>query len=93
VFEDTLRQMRESLRRKDRVITIHARRQMRERKLAFADIERAIFNGRIVQRQKDELTREWKYLIRGPAYSADNVEVAAKLTRTSKLVIITVYVV
>jgi len=36
-------------------------------------------------------TDEWKYLVRGYSLSSDKIIVVAKLSRTNKLVIITVY--
>ncbi len=80
MFEEVLRQMRESVRRGDHIISTHARQQLLKRRLTFFDPERAILTGRIIKRQRDEITREWKYVIRGLAYTASQVEVAAKLT-------------
>ena len=45
-----------------------------------------------MERQKDRVTAEWKYRIRGETVAGDEVEVIAKLSLTSKLIIITVYV-
>ena len=52
----------------------------------------AFSTGNIIERQRDRVTAEWKYRIRGEALTGDDIEVIAKLSPTSKLVIITVYV-
>jgi uncharacterized DUF497 family protein len=91
VFEEILRQMRESLRKRNHIITEHAQEKMEERGLTFYDIERAVFSGHIRAHQRDYLVRETKYIIVGQAYRVDYIEVVAKMTRTGRLVIITVY--
>lgn len=60
--------------------------------LTIYDVERGILTGEILERQKDKVTAEWKYCIRGKTVSDDVIEVIAKLSRTGKLVIITVYI-
>jgi hypothetical protein len=59
--------------------------------LTIYDVERGILSGKIVRRQRDEVTREWKYRIRGRTIDGIEVEVIAKLGPTGKLVILTVY--
>jgi hypothetical protein len=49
-------------------------------------------DGKILERQKDKDTAEWKYRINGKSLSGGEVEVVTKLSPTGKLVIITVYV-
>ena len=51
----------------------------------------AILLGRIVERQKDRESGEWKYRIAGPAQDRELIETAVKLSLTRKLVVITVY--
>ncbi|GEM_PF-2122571 len=46
---------------------------------------------KIIERQKDQITKEWKYLIEGESFLSDLTIVVAKLSVTGKLVIITVY--
>lgn len=59
--------------------------------MTIYDVERGILSGKIVRRQRDEVTREWKYRIRGRTIDGIEVEVIAKLGPTGKLVILTVY--
>jgi hypothetical protein len=46
-----------------------------------------------LERQKDKVTAEWKYLIRGETIEGGEIELIVKLGPTGKLVIITVYII
>jgi hypothetical protein len=59
--------------------------------LTIYDIERVILTGKILERQKDIATGEWKYRIKGKTVEGGKIEVVAKLSPTDKLVIITIY--
>ncbi len=50
-------------------MTLHAEEEMDNDGLSIFDVERAILTGRIMERQKDVMTTEWKYLIRDLAFS------------------------
>lgn len=84
--------MREKVRKRQYVMTRHARKEMNEDGLTIYDVERSILTGKILERQKDRVTAEWKYRIRGETVEGGEVEVVAKLSLTGKLVMITVYV-
>jgi hypothetical protein len=60
--------------------------------LTLYDIEQGILTGKILERQKDTETAEWKYCTRGKTLTTGQVEVVAKLSVTGQLVILTVYV-
>jgi hypothetical protein len=47
--------------------------------------------GEIVERQKDAVTGEWKYLVKGDTFAGDDLMTVAKISPTGKLVIIMVY--
>jgi hypothetical protein len=64
---------------------------MREDEFTIYDIERGIFSGDILERQKDRQTGEWKYRVGGETFDGREVEVLVKLSLTGRLVIITVY--
>lgn len=83
--------MREKVRNLEYVMTIHAEEEMANDDLSIFDVENGILTGEIVERQKDSKTDEWKYLIAGKTFGEDNIFVAAKLSVTDKLIIITVY--
>ncbi|NOY61101.1 MAG: DUF4258 domain-containing protein [Calditrichaeota bacterium] len=72
-------------------MTVHAEEEMGNDGLTIFDIEQCILTGKIVERQRDVKTFEWKYLVRGQSVLGEWVVVAAKLSATDKLVIITVY--
>lgn len=64
---------------------------MNDDELTIFDIEHGIRTGEIIERQSETATREWKYLINGQTIAGDQLIGVAKLSLTSKLVIITVY--
>jgi len=91
MFKRILTRMREKVRRREYVVTSHARKEMNDDGLTIYDVERGILTGEIIERQQDKVTAEWKYRIRGETVEDDEVEVIAKISPTGKLVIITVY--
>lgn len=72
-------------------MTLHAEEEMEDDGLTILDVETCILSGRIVERQRDRRTREWKYLVRGTGARGGSVSVVGKLSPTGRLVIITVY--
>ncbi len=93
MYDRILKQMRGRIRTRQYVMTLHAEEEMDDDDLAIFDVERGILTGRIVERQKDRVTAEWKYLVEGETIAGDPVVVVGKLSVTGKLVIITVYLV
>jgi hypothetical protein len=92
MFERILKRLRERIRTRQFVMTVHALEEMEGDELSIYDIENTILTGSIIDRQKDEKSGEWKYLVRGRSASDEDVVVVGKLSQTNKLVIITVYV-
>ena len=93
MYDRVLRQMREKIRARQYVMTVHAEEEMANDNLSIFDVERVILTGEIIQRQKDRDTGEWKYLVEGETIAGDLAVVVAKLGITNKLVMITLYVV
>jgi len=83
--------MQEKIRNGQYVMTLHAAEEMEDDDLTIFDVESVMLTGEIFERQKDRLTADWKYLIKGQIKHQDTV-VVAKLSITGKLVIITVYI-
>jgi hypothetical protein len=83
--------MREKIRRREYVLTLHARLEMRADNLMIYDVERGILTGTILERQKDRQTGESKDRVNGVTISGNSIELVAKFSPTGKLVIITVY--
>lgn len=91
MYERILRQMREKIRTRHYVMTLHAEEEMNDDDLSIFDVERAILTGRVTERQQDLVTGEWKYLVADRSVHEKDVVVVAKISVTEKLVIITVY--
>jgi hypothetical protein len=83
--------MREKIRALDYVMTIHAEEEMEDDDISILDVEHVILTGEIIERQQDQETGEWKYVIAGNTLADDPIIVVAKLALTGTLVIITVY--
>jgi len=93
MYDRILKRMREKIRTRQYVMTLHAEEEMDNDNLSIFDVERGILTGRVVERQKDRATAEWKYLIEGETLAGDSVVVVAKPSVTGKIVMITVYLV
>lgn len=91
MYERILKQMREKIRTRLYVMTLHAEEEMDEDGLTIFDVERGVLTGEIVERQKDHNSGDWKYLIQGQTVVGKQVIVVTKLSPTNKLVIITIY--
>ncbi len=62
--EHNLQRFRVRIRRRENVVTVHAEEEMVEGGLSVLDLESAVLNGEILERQRDPVTREWKYVVR-----------------------------
>ncbi len=91
MYERILKQMREKIRIRQYVMTIHAEEEMTDDNLSIFDVERVVLTGSIVERQKDRASAEWKYLVEGKTITGHLAVVVSKISITGKLVIITVY--
>ena len=91
MYNRILRQMREKVRKRQYVMTLHAEEEMSDDGFTIFDVERAILTGEIIERQSDRQLSEWKYLIAGKSVDNQSLVVVAKVGATDKLVIITVY--
>lgn len=91
MYERLLNRMREKIRTRQYVMTVHAAEEMDEDELSIFDVERCILTGEIIDKEKDHETNEWKYLVKGQSLTGHGVVTVTKLAPTGKLVIITVY--
>ena len=91
MYERILQRFRDRIRNLDFVVTLHAEEEMDEDRLSVFDLESVVLTGEIVERQRDPLTREWKYVVNGKGIDRGTVGVVGKLSITGCLVIITVY--
>lgn len=92
MFDRVIKIMREKIRKLEYIMSIHADDEINDDCLTIFDVERCILTGKILERQKDKDTAEWKYRINGKSLSGGELEVVAKISPTGRLVIITVYV-
>ena len=91
MYDRILKQIREKVRTRQYVMTLHAEEEMDNDELTIFDVERGLLTGEIVERQKDQQTGEWKYLVEGQTLKDNPLVVVTKMSPTNKLVIITVY--
>jgi len=91
VYEKALKTIQEKIRTRQYVMTLHAEEEMDDDELSIFDVERAILTGTVIARQEDHETSEWKYIISGETVHGLRLTVVVKLSVTSKLVIITVF--
>ncbi|MBW4476128.1 MAG: DUF4258 domain-containing protein [Tolypothrix brevis GSE-NOS-MK-07-07A] len=86
MFDKILQSMQDKIANQQYVMTIHAEEEMSDDGLTIYDIEQGILTGEILERQKDRLTGESKYRIRGTTVEDGEVEIIAKLGITGKVV-------
>lgn len=91
MHERILKRIRDKIRDRQYVMTQHARIEMVDDDLSIYDVEHGILTGEILERQKDAVSDEAKYRIRGETFKGDGIEIVGKISPTEKLVIITVY--
>lgn len=91
MYEKILHELREKIRARQYVMTTHAEEEMNDDGLSIFDVESVILSGDIIERQKDQNTGEWKYLVRGEALNRKIVIAVTKIGLTGKLIFITVY--
>lgn len=87
MYNKILLRMRECVRQDKLKLTFHAIDEMIADDLMKEDLEHCILQGEILERQRDELFREYKYRIEGPALTGDYIEVVAKLNEDNTLII------
>lgn len=91
MYNRILKQIREKIRTREYVMTLHAEEEMDNDGLTIFDVERAILTGEIIERQIDFQTNEHKYLIKGQTLAENQAVAVTKISPTNKLIIITVY--
>ena len=91
MFDRVLKRVRELIRTRQYVMTLHAEEEMLADDLTVYDVEGVVLTGRIVERQKDHSSGEWKYLIRGQSIADDPATIVVKVGPTGRAIIITVF--
>jgi hypothetical protein len=84
--------MRDLVRDGRYVMTTHADEEADADDFTVFDVESAILTGKIVERQKESETGEWKYVISGEAVDGRPMSVVAKFGASAQvLYILTIY--
>ncbi len=84
--------MRELVRRGQFVMTTHADEEADADDFSVFDVESTILTGRIVERQKDAESTQWKYVISGQALDGRSIAIVAKIGSSRRILyIITAY--
>jgi hypothetical protein len=84
--------MRESVRKRLYLMTLHAEEEMDNDGLTIFDVESVILTGDLIEQQRDRRTGERKYLVRGQTVGGEqSAVVVSRFGPTDKLVILTVY--
>lgn len=91
MYDAELKRMRELVRLRLYVMTLHAEEEMDADSLTIFDVEHVILTGSIIERQRDRISGEWKYLVNGDSIAGDKATVVGKFGPTGKLVLITVF--
>jgi hypothetical protein len=91
MYDAELKRMRELIRTRRYVMTLHAEDERDADDLSIFDVESVILTGQVTERQRDRQADEWKYLVSGQALDGAAVTVVAKFGATGKLVLITVF--
>jgi len=91
VHQKVLALFREKIRLREYVMTLHALEEMEDDGFSIFDVERAILTGTIVEKQKDQMTGESKYLVKGKSIKGAFMVAVGKIGPTDKLVIVTVF--
>ena len=91
MYNRILQRLREKVRYREYVMTTHAEEEMDADGLEIFDVEHCILTGEIVERQKDQDTGEWKYLVRGSTVGDETAIAVTKLGLAGKMVIVTIF--
>ena len=91
MYDAELKRMRELIRTRRYVMTLHAEEEMDADDLTIFDIESGVLTGEVTARRRDRQPDEWKYLVSGQALDGTTAIVVIKFGATGKLVLITVF--
>jgi len=87
-----LQRIREKIRKRLYVLTLHADEEADNDGLSIFDVESVLLTGEILEQQRDRKCGERKYLVRGETVDGSRTAVVVcKFAPTEKLVILTVY--
>ena len=73
MYERILQRFWDRIRRRQYVVTVHAEEEMDEDGISVLDLESAVLTGEILERQRDRVTRGWKYVVEGTGIDGTSV--------------------
>ena len=82
MFDRIFKKFCDKIRSGEYVMTLHAEEEMHNDALTVYDVEHGILTGKVIERQKDRKTGEWKYRIAGHTLRNRGVETITKLGPT-----------
>lgn len=91
MYPRILKKLRDCIRKRQYVVTVHADEEMDEDNLSIFDVERIILTGNITEKQKDRETGEQKYIVKGNSIDGRRLVAVTKLGPTGKAIMITVF--
>ena len=87
----TIHRLRDFVRNLEYSVSSHATDELDDDGLSILDLEAIILSGDIVERQRDRVTNETKFVIRGGTLAGDEAECVVKIGPSGRLHVITVY--
>ncbi len=82
MYERILKRMRDKVRTRQYIMTLHAVEEMDDDGLSVFDVEHIVLTGEIVERQNDDKTYDDKYLVAGYTLSGERAFVVSKISPT-----------
>jgi Domain of unknown function (DUF4258) len=87
----SITQLRNLIRAKSYVVSLHAADELEDDNLTILDLESVVLTGKIAERQYDQQTNETKYRINGVTLEGYEAEAIVKIGFTGAVIIITAY--
>ena len=87
----TINRLRDLIRSLNYAVSLHAAEELDDDNLTIFDLENIILTGAIVARQREQQTREVKYVVRGQTLVEVPAEAVVKVAPDGTLFVITVY--
>jgi hypothetical protein len=90
-YDRALHKMRACIKANNYRMTDHATEEAWDDDISLIEIERTILEGQIVERQRDRVTHESKFIVRSDDTAKQPLELVVKFGPVGELYIITVY--
>jgi len=91
MYENILKRLQLSILQNEYLLIFHVEEELEDDDLTIFDLESAILSGKIIQRQKDFQTSEYKYKLNGKTLAGEILEIIVKFSLRGRTIIITSY--